>query len=120
MNLFQVFLIVMVFLFLVYVWRFQKAMYNRFVMLIIGVMGIIFIIFPDITSSIAARVGIGRGVDLLFYTWIIFCLFKFLGYESRINELQKSVTELTRHIAIQEAESGEPSPTAGKNPDAAD
>lgn len=74
-------------------------------MVIIGMVGILLVIFPGLSSLIAKFFNIGRGTDLVFYVWILFTLFKFLRYESRINELQKNVTKLTSHIAVKEAKS---------------
>lgn len=74
-------------------------------MVVIGTVGIIFVLYPNLAQNIANFFNIGRGTDLVFYVWIIFTLFKFLRYESRINELQKNVTELTRQLSINEANS---------------
>lgn len=103
MTIFQGVLLFSVIIFIIYVLRFKKTAYDRVFMLVIGVAGLILVVIPDLTTYIAEIVGIGRGTDLIFYTWVVFCLFKFLRYESRINNLERKITEITRHIAIEEA-----------------
>jgi hypothetical protein len=73
-------------------------------MVITGIMGIVLALFPDFSSEIAGFFNIGRGTDLVFYIWIMFSLFKFLRYETRINELHKQITTISRHISLNEAE----------------
>lgn len=101
MSLFQFLLLLSIGLFIIYILKFKKAVYDRFFMLIIGLIGIVFVIFPDLTTLIAQSMNIGRGTDLLFYTWVIFCLFKFLRYESRIKELERKITILASESAIE-------------------
>lgn len=108
MTLFQGLLVLFLLIFVVYIIRFKSATYDRLFMVVIGTVGIIFVLYPDLSSSIANFFNIGRGTDLVFYLWIIFCLFKFLRYEARINELQRSMTEITRHISINEVKLPEP------------
>ena len=102
MTLFQGLLVLFLLIFVVYIIRFKNATYDRLFMVVIGTVGIIFVLYPDLSSNIANFFNIGRGTDLVFYMWIIFCLFKFLRYEARINELQRSLTEITRHMSINE------------------
>ncbi len=108
MTLFQGLLVFFLLIFVVYIIRFKTATYDRLFMVIIGTVGIIFVLYPNLSSKIANFFNIGRGTDLVFYMWIIFSLFKFLRYEARINELQKSVTEIVRHISIDEVELPDP------------
>lgn len=108
MTLFQGLLVLFLLIFVVYIIRFKNATYDRLFMVVIGIVGIVFVLYPDLSSSIAKLFNIGRGTDLVFYMWIIFCLFKFLRYEARINELQRSLTKITRHLSIDEVKLAEP------------
>lgn len=76
---------------------------RRLVMLVGIVAGVIVIIWPDLLTSIAQLVGIGRGADLLFYVAII------VGLLYTVNEYKRSVrlarlnTRLAREITLTEA-----------------
>ena len=55
---------------------------------------------PGLTQDVAFRLGIGRGVDLMFYFFIIFSLFHFATTAATIRRLQRAVTELTQSLAL--------------------
>jgi hypothetical protein len=67
--------------------------------------GMYVVLFPDQTNIVARWVGIGRGADLITYCWILISLIVALDLRFRIVELQRTVTKLTRFIALREAES---------------
>lgn len=55
---------------------------------------------PDITTQFANFIGIGRGVDLLFYLFIIVSLFIFVNLHIKIKEQEYMLTQICRRIAI--------------------
>ncbi len=59
------------------------------------------VIFPDISTSIANNIGVGRGVDLVFYFSHLFLLFLIVGLWRRSTILMAIVTRLSRTIALQ-------------------
>jgi len=63
--------------------------------------GLYFVWFPDMATRIANAVGIGRGSDLLFYTWIIFSIGVLINLHMKIRQHLNLITQLSRHIAIQ-------------------
>ncbi|PZR25629.1 MAG: hypothetical protein DI535_17580 [Citrobacter freundii] len=65
---------------------------------------IFFIVFPDATTDIAQRVGVKRGVNLVFYVTILFLFFLILKLYSRIRKLEKKFTELVRDKSVEKAE----------------
>ncbi len=65
-----------------------------------GVAGIYFVLYPSHTSSLAARLGVGRGADLVFYCWIVSSLFIWIDLQFKILTLQVAVTELSRELAL--------------------
>ena len=72
-----VFLIILV-IFVYYSYRVKNILINRVVFLLLGMVGIFLILFPNITSAIANFMGIGRGTDLVVYLFILipcFCLY---------------------------------------------
>ncbi len=71
---------------------------------------------PDLTQKLATAVGIGRGVDLVFYLFaLLFMALSFYFYARHVHT-QRQLTEVVRHIAIQEARrGGDPSPPTPAN-----
>ncbi len=61
------------------------------------------VIFPDISTHIANKIGVGRGVDLVFYFSHLFLLFLIVGLWRRSTVLMGIVTKLSRAIALQNA-----------------
>ena len=59
------------------------------------------VIFPDTSTSIANNIGVGRGVDLVFYFSHLFLLFLIVGLWRRSTVLMAIVTRLSRTIALQ-------------------
>jgi len=66
--------------------------------------GLLFLVlFPDASTWIANKIGVGRGVDLLFYFAHLFFLFVAVALWRRLITLSDAVTRLTRDIAIKNA-----------------
>jgi hypothetical protein len=66
--------------------------------------GAVAVMVPETTNDVAHLVGVGRGADLVTYIAIIAVMFVLVHYYTKFVELQKQVTELTRQIAILNAE----------------
>jgi hypothetical protein len=58
--------------------------------------------FPSIIAEIAQVSGVGRGVDVIIYVSIIFLFYLTFNQNSKIDELNKQITKLTREIAKNE------------------
>lgn len=76
--------------------------------------GIVVAWFPEATSEAARWVGIGRGVDLMLYVWMVASGLLFLVVHLKLVAQQRQVTELARFIAIQ----GAHTPSPAELPDA--
>ncbi len=61
---------------------------------------VVLVIFPEVSNWAAHRIGVGRGVDLLFYLSHLFLLLLIVGLWRRINVLTDTMTRLSRQIAI--------------------
>jgi hypothetical protein len=66
---------------------------------------VVFVLFPDLTTDIAHRLGVGRGADLIFYTSIVIFWFVILKLYARIRRLEQIVTDVVRKDALNSAES---------------
>jgi small membrane protein len=65
--------------------------------------GMYFVWVPSHAMIIAAWAGIGRGVDLIIYTWVVISLIFLLNLHLKLRTQTELVTKLTRAIAIAEA-----------------
>lgn len=59
---------------------------------------------PNIVQKVAEAVGIGRGADVVLYLFVLAFLWSSFYFYSRCLRLEREITELTRHIAIRDAE----------------
>ena len=62
------------------------------------------IVMPDLTANVARLLGIGRGADLIFYAGVLTMLAGFFYTYIRFRQLERTITVLTRHLAITEAQ----------------
>ena len=67
--------------------------------------GLYFVWFPTHATRLAAIVGIGRGVDLILYTWVVISLIMLLNLHLKLRAQMELITALARKIAIAEAPS---------------
>lgn len=61
---------------------------------------VVFIIWPDITTRLAKKLGVGRGADLVFYLSILIFWFVVLKLYTRIRKLEQTFTNIIRKEAI--------------------
>ena len=76
----------------------------RVFMTVLVATGIYLVWFPDQTIVIANLLGVARGADLIAYVWIVVGILLILILHLRTVRLRAAITELTRHIALREAE----------------
>lgn len=90
-------------IFLYYAFRVRSALFDLITLFIFTGLAVFFILFPQYTNTIAHKLGVGRGADLLFYICILLFLFVILKMFARIRRLEKKLTELVRDQAKKEA-----------------
>ncbi len=64
--------------------------------------GSVLVIDPGLTSSLARVFGIGRGVDLVFYIFMVVAFCYAIRMYYRFCDMRKDITLIVRHIAIAE------------------
>ena len=74
------------------------------------------ILFPDVWTSIAKFVGIGRGTDLVLYALVVAFLSFTVTTYLRFRDLETNYTRLARRIALSEAT--RPAAAGDDHPDA--
>jgi hypothetical protein len=66
--------------------------------------GLYFVWFQSQATWLAAKVGIGRGVDLILYVWVVVSLLAILNLHLALRSQLELVTVAIRRLAIAEAE----------------
>lgn len=76
---------------------------RRLVVFVALVFGVVVVIWPGLLSELARLVGVGRGVDLLFYLALVAGLLYVVSEYKRSVEQTRTTTQLAREIALTEA-----------------
>jgi hypothetical protein len=84
--------------------RLRKKTLDRLIILLFIALGIILVLAPDLTTTIANLLGVGRGADLITYLGLLTLSFFCLLLYARTRELEASLTELVRSIALNQAQ----------------
>jgi small membrane protein len=63
--------------------------------------GAIVVVFPDLSTKLAARFGVGRGADLVIYVAIPILFYAVFRLLLRTERLNREITELTRALALE-------------------
>lgn len=71
-----------------------------FIWLSFWLMALILINFTQILSSIAKKLGIGRGVDLAIYLAIILIYYLIYLFFIKIRNIEKKIIKLTQEISL--------------------
>ena len=65
-----------------------------------ALMGIVAVLWPQLTTTVANVVGVGRGTDLVLYLFVMVFAYSALVTAQRIHRLQHDITVLTRALAL--------------------
>ena len=71
--------------------------------IIIGLVAVISITIPSLTSKLAHFLGVGRGADLLLYLFVASFIFYVLSQYLKQQEQRDTLYRLARQIAISDA-----------------
>ena len=96
----QLVLLGLIGLFIVYVVRMRSASADRLMYLGLAALGIGLVLNPELTNRAAAALGIGRGADLMFYFFIVFCLFHFATTAATMRRMQRELATLSQQLAL--------------------
>ncbi len=76
---------------------------RRLSMVAILGLGILTVAFPDITTAIADRVGVGRGTDLVLYVLVVVFVGNSIFNAAKFRHHERDITKLARALAIRDA-----------------
>lgn len=93
-----------VFIGLYFITRLKKRLLDIFLLFILVAAGIIFILWPDVTNTIARKLNVGRGADLIFYISILIFWFVILKLYARMRRMEQALTDMARKQALDSAE----------------
>lgn len=62
--------------------------------------GIVAVLAPGASTEVANALGVGRGADLVMYCWIVITLLVVVNLQFKILQIQRSLTVMTRELAI--------------------
>ena len=65
-------------------------------MMILSLLGMFFVVEPEVTTVVAKAVGIGRGTDLLLYFFVIINFLLLLLIHAKFSRYDVIITELVR------------------------
>lgn len=83
--------------------RWEKRSLDIIILSGLIICAVVFILWPGITQSIANKLGVGRGADLVFYISILIFWLVVLKLYSRIRRLEQLFTDLIRKNALEQA-----------------
>ena len=78
----------------------QNQALRRAAGLVVAIAGIVAVLWPDLTTSVANSVGVARGTDLVLYALVTVFAYSALATAQRIHRLQDDITVLTRELAL--------------------
>ena len=91
---------------LLYAWgQYRHAPLIGLVSMLAALTGLYFVWFPTHASRLAALVGIGRGVDLILYVWVVISLVVLLNLHLKLRAQMELITLLARRLALANADS---------------
>lgn len=70
--------------------------------LLVWLVALIIIWQPSLTSYLANRLGVSRGVDLVIYVSVILIFYLLFRLLMRIEKLDKDITRLVRQLALRD------------------
>ena len=111
MMLIKILLIVVVLLLSLYMFKAnlgaKQTAWRRLGILAFAIVAVVVVIFPEITTTVARFVGVGRGADLLLYGLVIVVLYNMLMQAKQRNAAERRLTKLAREVAITHTVLGE-------------
>jgi len=91
------------FITLYFLTRLHRRAVDIIVLFLLISCAVVFILKPELTSRLAAKLGVGRGVDLVFYISILIIWFVLIKLYARIRSLEENYTRSVRENALTHA-----------------
>jgi hypothetical protein len=99
----------LLFAIVLYAWiEYRRAPAIGFLSMLLALTGLYFVWIPAHATRLAEFAGIGRGVDLILYLWVVISLIVLLNLHLKLQAQMEIITVLVREIAIANARSVAP------------
>jgi hypothetical protein len=100
----QLFLSIMLAGILLYAWtEYRRSPVVALSALVIACGGLYFVWLPAHATLLAEMAGVGRGVDLILYVWVVISLLVVFNIHLKLRSQMELITGLAREIAIMKA-----------------
>lgn len=81
----------------------RRSRFVANVMGIIVIVGVVLVLFPELTGDVANAVGVGRGADLILYCFVLAALVAILNLHLRLRAVLETTTDIARAVALTSA-----------------
>jgi hypothetical protein len=109
--IFQFFLLAAMALLMVFGWRQkQRAPAVGWAIMVTASLGMALAIAPSILQPIADAVGVGRGVDLMIYLFMVATILLVANVHLRMREMRDAMTDIIRRSAIDAVQNAHATP----------
>ena len=96
-------IIPLILLILFFIIKMQNRIVYRFSLIAVALTGIVFVINPDFTTTLAHKLNVGRGTDLLFYLCAVAGFISVLTLYSKLRKIEAIQTQIIQNAAIDNA-----------------
>lgn len=86
-----------------YLGWFRSRLLDRFILIVLCVLGIVLTLLPELTTVIALLIGVGRGVDLGIYMSLFGLGFFCVLLYAKARSLETKLAEVSRAFALKTA-----------------
>lgn len=84
--------------------RLRSSLLDAILIFLFCGIAVFFIVSPDTTTWIAQKLGVKRGINLVFYCITLFFFFLILKLYARVRKLENRFTEMVRQNSLEKAE----------------
>ncbi len=63
-------------------------------------LGVVLVIFPDLSQKVADILGVGRGTDLILYLLVLYVYVGSILILGKFRQLERNLTELARQMTL--------------------
>ena len=81
----------------------RNKLFGRLFFILQFVMGVVFVLWPDLTTRLANLIGVDRGTDFLLYLLILFVYFSGMCILAKFRQIERRQTLLIRQLALRGA-----------------
>jgi hypothetical protein len=108
MSLIQIVLLILIILAILYFWLRYKTrsigLKPFLMMLVFWLVAGVLVVLPESTSRLADILGVGRGVDVVFYFSLLLIFYLIFKIFVRIEKIEQNITKIVSKIALEDKE----------------